>query len=115
MACSRSAAPRPERRCCIGRGRRGRTDRRLPGSRGGGRRGKCAWLVDELGFNAAVDYKAGNLRGQLGAACPEQVDLYFDNVAGDVFDAALRVMNKGGHVICCGMVSTYDSEKPRAG
>jgi NADPH-dependent curcumin reductase CurA len=76
---------------------------------------KCAWLVDELEFDAAVDYKTGNLGGQLRAACPEQVDLYFDNVAGDVLDAALRVMNRSGHVICCRMVSTCDSEKPRAG
>lgn len=71
---------------------------------------KCAWLTDELGFDAAVDYKADDFRAALKSACPDGVDVYFDNVGGQVLDAALRLMNQNGRIVCCGAVSTYDIE-----
>lgn len=69
---------------------------------------KCAWLTDELGFDAAVDYRAEGFRSALQQACPDGVDLYFDNVGGTVLDAALRLMNRNGRVVCCGAVASYD-------
>ncbi|TAK44990.1 MAG: NADP-dependent oxidoreductase [Betaproteobacteria bacterium] len=76
---------------------------------------KCRWLTDELGFAAAVDYKAGSLFKSLRAACPQGIDVYFDNVGGDVFEAALFQMNLRGRIACCGAVSGYDSAPPAHG
>ena len=70
---------------------------------------KCAWLVDELGFDGAVDYKAGGLFRDLKAACPNGIDIYFDNVGGAITEAALFQMNLFGRVVCCGAVSQYDT------
>jgi NADPH-dependent curcumin reductase CurA len=64
-------------------------------------------LVEELGFDAAVSHRA-DLRGGLKAACPDGVDVYFDNVAGPVLDALLPRMNNFGRIVCCGAVSGYD-------
>jgi NADPH-dependent curcumin reductase CurA len=69
---------------------------------------KCAWLVDELGFDACVDYKAGNLAADLRAACPDGVDVYFDNTGGPILQSALFAMNQKGRIACCGAVSMYD-------
>jgi NADPH-dependent curcumin reductase CurA len=69
---------------------------------------KCAWLTDELGFDAAVDYKAGPLPKMLKAAAPNGIDVYFDNVGGDIFEACLFQMNLRGRIACCGAVSQYD-------
>ncbi|MFK7843266.1 MAG: NADP-dependent oxidoreductase [Sphingorhabdus sp.] len=71
---------------------------------------KCAWLVDELGFDAAVDYKSGNLFKDLKAACPDGVDIYFDNVGGKMLETVLFQMNLKGRVVCCGAISQYDTE-----
>ena len=76
---------------------------------------KCAWLTGELGLDAAVDYKAGDLRRQLRGLCPDGVDVYFDNVGGDVFEAALFNMATHGRVVCCGAVSQYDKAPPQHG
>jgi len=70
---------------------------------------KCRWLVDELGVDAAVDYKAGHLAADLAAACPRGVDVYFDNTGGDILEQALLLMNLQGRVVCCGAVSQYDA------
>lgn len=86
---------------------------RVVGTAGGP--GKCDWLVRELGFDAAIDYKAGGLRRAIAAACPAGVDLYFDNTGGPVLDAALSLMNLRGRIVCCGNVSQYDVEKPAPG
>ena len=86
---------------------------RVIGTAGG--QEKCAWLVGELGFDAAVDYKAGGLRRALAAACPHGIDVYFDNTGGPVLDAALSLMNLRGRIVCCGNVSQYDVEKPAPG
>lgn len=76
---------------------------------------KCAWLVDELGFDAAVDYKAGDLRRGLKSACPDGIDVFFDNVGGDIFETCLFAMNLHGRIACCGAVSQYDGAAPAHG
>ena len=76
---------------------------------------KCAWLTDELGLDAAVDYKLGDVRRALRAACPEGVNVYFDNVGGDIFEAALFNMANHGRIVCCGAVSQYDDVPPAHG
>jgi NADPH-dependent curcumin reductase CurA len=75
---------------------------------------KCRWLVDELGFDAAVDYKAGDLRAQLKAAAPDRVDVFFDNVGGEVLDAVLPRLARGARVVISGSISQYNAtEAPR--
>lgn len=69
---------------------------------------KCRWLEEELGVDAAVDYKAGNLREALKTACPNGVDVYFDNTGGEILEVALALMNLHGRVACCGAVSQYN-------
>ncbi|HLY80593.1 MAG TPA: NADP-dependent oxidoreductase [Caulobacteraceae bacterium] len=76
---------------------------------------KCAWLTDELGFDAAVDYKQGDVRRALRAACPDGINVYFDNVGGDIFEAALFNMANHGRIVCCGAVSQYDDVPPAHG
>ena len=76
---------------------------------------KCAWLQQTLGFDAVVDYKAGNLNASLKAAVPGGIDVYFDNVGGDILEACLFRMNQGGRVVCCGAVSQYDGAPPSHG
>jgi NADPH-dependent curcumin reductase CurA len=76
---------------------------------------KCQMLKDELGFDEAVDYKAGDLRKALKAACPGGIDVYFDNVGGDILEAALFGMNTHGRIACCGAVSQYDGAAPAYG
>lgn len=73
---------------------------------------KCDWVVRELGFDACIDYRAPGLGKALRAACPDGVDVYFDNVGGAVLEAALFSMNERGRVVCCGAVSQYDSAAP---
>jgi len=86
---------------------------RVIGTAGG--QAKCDWLTRDLGFDAAIDYKAGGLRRALAAACPNGIDVYFDNTGGAVLDAALFLMNLHGRVVCCGNVSQYDVDKPAPG
>ena len=76
---------------------------------------KCRWLVEELGVDAAVDYKAGNLREALKAACPSGVDVYFDNTGGEILEITLSLMNAHGRVACCGAVSQYNQADWGAG
>ncbi len=86
---------------------------RVVGTAGG--QDKCDWLVRELGFDAAIDYKAGGVRRAIAAACPAGIDVYFDNTGGPVLEAALSLMNLRGRIVCCGNVSQYDVEKPAPG
>src|SRR5581483_6407580 len=69
---------------------------------------KCRWLTSELGFDAAVDYKDGAVFKALRAAAPKGIDVYFDNVGGDILEACLPQMNNYGRIACCGAVSQYD-------
>lgn len=74
---------------------------------------KCRYLVDELGFDAAVDYKATDFRQQLKAATPDGVHVNFENVGGEVMKAVLGRMVIGGRVALCGLIAGYNSgEKP---
>jgi NADPH-dependent curcumin reductase len=76
---------------------------------------KCAWLTDELGFDAAVDYKAGDVRGELRRHTPDGVDVYFDNVGGEILDEVLRRLARGARVVICGAISQYNAEQPPRG
>ncbi|MES2760135.1 MAG: NADP-dependent oxidoreductase [Pseudomonadota bacterium] len=71
---------------------------------------KCAYVVDELGFDACVDYKAGNLSADLAAAAPDGVDAVFENVGGPVLDASLARMNAFGRIAVCGYIAGYNGE-----
>ena len=73
---------------------------------------KCAYVRQELGFDACLDYKAGNLREAMKQACPKGVDVYFDNVGGEILDLVLTRMNLFGRVVVCGTISDYDSTDP---
>jgi NADPH-dependent curcumin reductase CurA len=71
---------------------------------------KCAWVTDELGFDACVDYRGDNLFRELKAACPTGIDVYFDNVGGQILETVLFQMNIRSRVVCCGSVSQYNAE-----
>lgn len=71
---------------------------------------KCDYVVNELGFDACVDYKAGNLRKDLKTAAPDGIDGLFENVGGEVMDAVLARMNPFGRIALCGLISGYDGE-----
>ncbi|WP_228892733.1 NADP-dependent oxidoreductase [Pseudoduganella aquatica] len=75
-----------------------------------GGKDKCDYVVNELGFDACIDYKAGNLEGDLAAATPDGVDAIFENVGGAVFDAALARTNAFARVALCGMIAGYNGE-----
>ncbi len=70
---------------------------------------KCRWLVDELGFDAAIDYKAQDVRRALREDAPDGVDVYFDNVGGDILDAVLTRLARGARIVICGAVSQYNA------
>jgi NADPH-dependent curcumin reductase CurA len=70
---------------------------------------KCRTLVEEFGFDAAIDYKSDDLRAALRQHAPDRVDVYFDNVGGDVLDAVLTRLARGARIIICGAVSQYNS------
>ncbi len=76
---------------------------------------KCKLLIDQFGFDAAVDYKAGKIWNQLKAACPNGIDVDFENVGGEIFDAVLGQMNKFGRVALCGLISGYNATEPVPG
>lgn len=72
---------------------------------------KCAWIVEALGFDAAVDYKRENVRHALREY--PRIDVYFDNVGGDVLDAALARLDRGGRIVICGGISQYNATQVR--
>lgn len=72
---------------------------------------KCRWLTDDLGFDAAINYRTcGDYEAAIRQACPEGVDVYFDNVGGEILDATLLCLNKFARVAVCGWISTYNLE-----
>jgi NADPH-dependent curcumin reductase CurA len=85
---------------------------RAVGIAGGGQ--KCDYVTRELGFDACVDYKAANLKEALRQACPSGVDVYFDNVGGQIFDTLLTQMNLHARVVVCGLISDYNATEPYA-
>lgn len=76
---------------------------------------KCAYLKDTLRFDGAVDYQAGDVQGQLARLCPDGIDVYFDNVGGEILDAALTRLAMRARVVLCGSVSQYSATGPVAG
>jgi NADPH-dependent curcumin reductase CurA len=76
---------------------------------------KCDWLKTHLNFDAAVDYKSDGLFKALRAAAPQGIDIYFDNVGGDVLEACLPQMNIRGRIACCGAISQYDGAAAASG
>ena len=86
---------------------------RVVGIAGGDR--KCRWLTDELGFDAAVDYKAAGWPARLREACPNGIDVNFENVGGEIMDEVMSQMNLNGRVALCGLISGYNSGEPMRG
>jgi len=76
---------------------------------------KCRMLVDDLGFDTAVNYKNPEFRAAFKDATPDRIDIYFDNTGGDVLGSALFRMNTHGRIVCCGVVSQYDTANPGPG
>lgn len=76
---------------------------------------KCAYVVEELGFDAAVNYRASDFAEQLAKACAEGVDVYFENVGGAVFDAVLPLMNDFGRIPVCGRIAHYNNAAASGG
>jgi NADPH-dependent curcumin reductase CurA len=76
---------------------------------------KCHMLTEELGFDAAVDYKTGKLYDQLREHTPDRVDVFFDNVGGAILDAGLARIGRGARVVICGAISSYNATEPVPG
>ena len=72
---------------------------------------KCQYLVDELGFDGAIDYKNENVRARLKELCPKGIDVYFDNVGGEILDHALAVLRRHARVVICGAISQYNNKE----
>jgi NADPH-dependent curcumin reductase CurA len=80
-----------------------------------GGREKCAWLTDELGLDAAIDYKSDDVQERIGALCPSGVNVYFDNVGGAILDAALFHVAERARIVLCGGISGYNEKEPPPG
>jgi hypothetical protein len=76
---------------------------------------KCRFIVDELGFDAAVDYKNEDVRAALRERCPDRVDVYFDNVGGEILDIVLTRLARHARIVLCGSISQYNNEGPPRG
>jgi NADPH-dependent curcumin reductase CurA len=76
---------------------------------------KCDFVVNELGFDACIDYKSGSVKDGLKQYCPNGVDIYFDNVGGDILDAVLTRINMKARIIICGAISQYNATTPVKG
>ncbi len=74
---------------------------------------KCEWIVDELGFDHAIDYKSEDVRRALREHAPDGIDVYFDNVGGEILDAVLTRLARGARIVLCGAISQYNSEQMR--
>jgi NADPH-dependent curcumin reductase CurA len=77
-----------------------------------GGKAKCDYVVRELGFDACVDYRAGNLLQDLRQACPKGVDVDFENVGGEILDTLLSIMNPFSRIVLCGLIADYDVSEP---
>jgi hypothetical protein len=76
---------------------------------------KCDWVVDELAFDAAVNYRTGDVKARLEELCPNGIDLYFDNVGGELLDICLGQLALQGRVVLCGAISTYNNKERATG
>ena len=86
---------------------------RVVGIAGG--QAKCDWVVQELGFDACIDYKGGSVKDGLKQHCPNGVDIYFDNVGGEILDTVLTRINRKARIIICGAISQYNNTTPVQG
>ncbi len=72
---------------------------------------KCKYIVEKLGFDAAIDYKSENVYDAIKRECPKGLDVYFDNVGGEILDAALSRIRMGARIVICGAISQYNNKK----
>jgi NADPH-dependent curcumin reductase len=90
---------------------------RMAGARAVGIAGgadKCRYVTDELGFDAAIDHRAPDMAGQLAAACPDGIDVYFENVGGKIWQAVLPLLNRFARVPVCGLIAQYSGSDETA-
>jgi NADPH-dependent curcumin reductase CurA len=80
-----------------------------------GGRAKCDFVVNELHFDACIDYKRGNVKDGLKEHCTKGVDVYFDNVGGEILDTVLTRINRGARIVICGAISQYNNTEPVKG
>jgi NADPH-dependent curcumin reductase CurA len=76
---------------------------------------KCSWVVEQLGFDACIDYKSGSVRDGLKQHCPDGVDIYFDNVGGEILDTVLTRIRRKARIVICGAISQYNNTTPVQG
>jgi len=76
---------------------------------------KCRWLTETIGLDAAIDYKAEDVAARIREECPDGVNLFFDNVGGEILDSALSNMAQRGRIVLCGGISSYNEETPPPG
>ena len=76
---------------------------------------KCSYIVDELGFDAAIDYKNEDVQAGLKKHCPDRIDVYFDNVGGDILDIVLKGLARNARIVICGAISQYNNAGPMKG
>ena len=76
---------------------------------------KCAWLTDKAHFDAAIDYKSEDVGARLSALCPDGIDVFFDNVGGEILDEVLARIARGARIVICGSISRYSLEEPPPG
>ena len=72
---------------------------------------KCSWVRDELGFDAAINYRSEDIKSALARHCPRGIDVYFDNFGGPILDAVLEKVNLRARIALCGMISDYTREQ----
>src|SRR4029078_13042657 len=73
---------------------------------------KCRWVVDDLGFDACINYRSEDVAARLVELCPDGIDVYFDNAGGETPDAVLANLAIGARIACCGAISTYTQDEP---
>ena len=76
---------------------------------------KINYVVDELGFDAGLNYKSEDIRTRLGTLCPDGIDIYWDNVGGELADAAIEKIASGGRAVICGQIAQYNATSPPQG
>jgi NADPH-dependent curcumin reductase len=76
---------------------------------------KCKWIKDDLGYDAAINYKTENVHAALKQHCPKGIDVYFDNVGGEILEAVLNHVNLRARVVLCGAITQYNSDQPAPG
>jgi NADPH-dependent curcumin reductase CurA len=76
---------------------------------------KCRFVVDDLGFDACIDYKSEDVRARLRELCPDRINVYFDNVGGDILDTALTWLARRARIVICGAISQYNATGPHTG